>query len=244
MPNCTTFNQWFNEVPGVTKVVTGQTITLTAYVPGVYSFSSDDFFPIDGMGWGNEWNSHNYHFCSELQTTFTYAGTETFRFRGDDDVWVFINSKLVVDLGGLHTPEDSGDFQLSSHAATLGISVGNTYSLKAFHCERQKTGSNYMMTTGLALATAPSAPPPSPPPPSPPLPPPPSPPPPSPPSPPPQAPSTPSPPVPPPFAQLDITYYDLKQDHPDMERLNKQPSITVGETTGLVSATLGADGKP
>ena len=133
------------------------TLTLGRLPSGSYQFDSSAFFPVNGLGWGTAQTFFglNFSFTSELRYVFTYQGGEVFDFRGDDDVYVFINGKLAVDLGGLHGPE-SGSVTLDAGMATsLGLSVGGMYEICVFQAERHTTGSNYQLTlSGFVHATS------------------------------------------------------------------------------------------
>ncbi|MFO7561167.1 MAG: fibro-slime domain-containing protein [Enhygromyxa sp.] len=139
------FNQWYNDVDGV-NIPFEVPIELVEVQEGIYEYSNNAFFPINDQGWGNEGNSHNYHFTLELHTSFTYQGGEVFTFEGDDDLWVFVNGKLGIDLGGVHPPLE-GSIDMDVMADFLGIELGGTYNLDFFFAERHTTQSNFKITT-------------------------------------------------------------------------------------------------
>jgi fibro-slime domain-containing protein/RHS repeat-associated protein len=145
--SATSFNQWYNDVPSLNlKTIVPVELRETTPGSGVFSFQSNAFYPIDGQLFGNQGRSHNYHFTLELHTSFTYRGGEVFQFTGDDDIWVFINNRLVIDLGGVHGAA-SGSVNLDS----LGLVPGSTYVFDFFFAERHTTESNFRLQTSIGL---------------------------------------------------------------------------------------------
>jgi fibro-slime domain-containing protein len=118
----------------------------------VYTFQSTSFFPLDDTGFGNSGGKrkHNFSFTTELHGTFQYRGGEQFSFTGDDDLWVFINGRLAIDLGGLHPPA-TAKVDLDARADQLGIAPGQSYALDLFHAERHSASSNFRVDTTIAF---------------------------------------------------------------------------------------------
>ena len=169
------FRLWYRDDPhgGVTyskRVVSSLTLAKISDSPVTYQFSSTGFFPVDGQGWtasGDETvpseAPHNYSFTSEIHYWFQFQGGEVLSFYGDDDLWVFVNNRLALDLGGLHA-QQSGSFTINvdgtitstafvgsarEHTAAnvdFGLAPGKLYEIAIFHAERRQTGSNYQLT--------------------------------------------------------------------------------------------------
>ncbi len=182
----TEYAMWYRNTPGINREVEGKLyLWLTDKAKSVYYFSSNSpntngapnacvdgepmetgyFLPLSSAGYGvtpGYTSRHaNYSFTSEVRTYFQYKGGENLTFSGDDDLWVFLNGKLFVDLGGLHgsatgsktlkalpynTVDANGNPTTINYDPDYDVYEGGIYEISLFHAERNATGSNFSLT--------------------------------------------------------------------------------------------------
>lgn len=145
------FYSWYRDVPDVNHTFE-RSLVLQDVGGGKFEYSNNEFFPLTPEeGWGptptNQ--SKNYLFTTEVHVRFKYVAGQTFSFTGDDDLWIFVNGKLALDLGSMHLPK-SGTIDFDALKDELGITPGGSYDMDIFHAERHTSESNFKIETNIS----------------------------------------------------------------------------------------------
>lgn len=129
----------------------GSSVYFQGFTPWTYNGATTDgswrdlrsTFPTSDDG-----NNHNCFFGMQYAVKFTltadYVGPLEYYFFGDDDMWVFLDDKLVCDIGGVHS--SVGEYvNLWDYLKKDGRTESETHTLTFFYTERGASGSTCYM---------------------------------------------------------------------------------------------------
>lgn len=129
----------------------GSSVYFQGFTPWTYDGATTDgswrdlrsTFPTSDDG-----NNHNCFFGMQYAVKFTltadYVGPLEYYFFGDDDMWVFLDDKLVCDIGGVHS--SVGEYvNLWDYLRKDGRTESETHTPTFFYTERGASGSTCYM---------------------------------------------------------------------------------------------------
>lgn len=136
---------WFRD----TFAVASTTIRLPLSRPvdsSNWSYSNLAFFPLDTVVAWAPVKDHNFGFCTHTQFQTMNVPGGVISIRGDDDIWLFGDDTLRIDLGGQHGPV-SGRYNFSRFPQAEGAVI----DFDLFQCERHAVGSDLTISSNIRI---------------------------------------------------------------------------------------------
>lgn len=152
-------SRWFNEVDGKSRSYAGLLKMSYQSEGAEFQFVKDEFYPLDETEFssGDYVNNdgHNHLFTMSFAAPFKalLSGDESFEITADDDTFVFVGNKLVVDMGGIHGAT-TGRFEIhedgeiyagveTEELAFSGVKLGKNDDsiVRIFHTDRDSADS-------------------------------------------------------------------------------------------------------
>ena len=161
--NANTFQQWFTDSLGVNMSASAPLDLTQQTVQGTSQYVFDDktdprysklggFYPADGRMLGDrDASGHNQDFSYSFDSSFTYDSTKPqfFEVASDAEVWVFIDGKLVIDMGGFH-----GSLKERIDLSRLCLTSGSKYKVQFFMAHRYESPSSLKIATNLQFTSS------------------------------------------------------------------------------------------
>mgnify|MGYP000886511626 CR=1 FL=1 len=145
-----TFASWYQDIAGQNASMT-YAIDMTRDAQGVYSFATDDFDPARGALYSAATDAPNrgFTYAIDAAATYTKCGRQFLEVGSDTDAWVYINGRLVVDMGGTHTAESQ-----YVDLDRLGLTAGQPVHVQLFYAQRATSNAGFRLRTNLVLSTS------------------------------------------------------------------------------------------
>ena len=96
----------------------------------------------------------DYSYSMEGHGQFVFNAEDNlyFTFEGDDDVYLFINNKMVMDIGAAHSITTS-TFNLNDYIKECGLKDGEMYDFDFYYMERHSYGANIRIETNIDVTS-------------------------------------------------------------------------------------------
>lgn len=166
----TDLSRWYSEVEGKSREYTGIIKLNYDAEDATFNFYQKEFYPLDDVEYDKTEivnnDGHNHLFTMRFMVPFTalLSGNESFSITADDDSFVFVGDKLVLDMGGIHDAmtgslviRENGEIYTSVNDVDyaysgVNINKGDGSVVRIYHADRDEADSVFKVGfTGMNL---------------------------------------------------------------------------------------------